>query len=104
MIHVIATIELNPGTRDSFLEEFHRVLPDVLAERGCLQYAAAIDAETDIDRQMQKGDDVVTIIEQWKSTEDLKAHLAAPHMSAYRERIQDYVVSATLHILERPPV
>lgn len=100
MIHVIATIELRPGTRDAFLREFRQVLPEVLKEAGCLAYEAAIDAETGIDRQTRKGEDVATIVERWETTESLKAHLAAPHMLAYRERIKDYVAGATLHILE----
>ena len=43
MIHVIATIELRPGCRESFLEEFRRVVPDVRAEQGCLSYGPTID-------------------------------------------------------------
>ncbi len=34
MIHVIATIELNPGTREAFLEEFRKLVPLVRAEAG----------------------------------------------------------------------
>jgi quinol monooxygenase YgiN len=100
MIHVIATIEVRPGQREAFLAEFRQVLPAVLAEAGCLAYGPAIDAETGIDRQTRKGQDTVTIIEQWDSVDHLKAHLAAPHMLAYREKIKDIVLGATLHILE----
>ena len=46
MIHVIATVELNPGTRDKFLAEFRKIIPDVKAEAGCIEYGPAIDAET----------------------------------------------------------
>ena len=100
MIHVIATIEVRPGKREDFLAEFRQVMPEVLAEKGCLAYGPAVDAETDIDRQTRKGENIVTIIEQWESVEDLKAHLAAPHMATYRERIKDIVTNATLHILK----
>ena len=34
MIHVIATIELNAGKRESFLAEFKKVQPKVRAEDG----------------------------------------------------------------------
>ena len=100
MIHVIATIELHPGRREAFLREFQQVLPAVLAETGCLAYQAAVDAETDINRQTRKGENIATIMEQWESVDALKAHLAAPHMLEYRERIKDFVAGATLHILE----
>ena len=43
MIHVIATVQLAPGTRGPFLEEFRKVVPLVRAEDGCLEYGAAID-------------------------------------------------------------
>ena len=100
MIHVIATIEIHPGQREAFLAEFHRLMPAVHREAGCLAYAPAIDAETGIDRQTIKGENILTIIEQWESVEALKAHLIAPHMQSYRERIKDLVAGATLHILE----
>jgi quinol monooxygenase YgiN len=99
MIHVIATIELQPGQREAFLTEFHQVVPAVLVEAGCLAYGPAVDAQTGIARQTRKGENTVTIIEQWESVADLKAHLEAPHMLAYRERVKDYVAQATLHIL-----
>lgn len=100
MIHVIATIELAPGRRDEFLAEFRRLVPTVHQERGCLEYGPAIDADTDIAPQSRNGDEVVTVIEKWESVDALKAHLAAPHMQQYRERVKDMVKGMTLHILE----
>jgi len=29
MVHVIATVELAPGTREKFLAEFRKLIPDV---------------------------------------------------------------------------
>ena len=34
MIHVLATIELQPGTRDLFLAEFHKLTGFKTAEKG----------------------------------------------------------------------
>lgn len=100
MIHVIATIELHEHKRDVFLQEFHKIVPEVLNEAGCLAYGPTVDANTDIDRQTRKGNNSVTIIEQWESVEALKDHLVAPHMLRYRDRVKDYIADATLHILE----
>jgi quinol monooxygenase YgiN len=100
MIHVLATIELNPGTRDRFLTEFHGVMPAVHAEVGCIEYGPAVDATTDIPQQQRLGDDKVMIVEKWDSLEALKAHLVAPHMLAYRERVKGYVARVGLHILQ----
>lgn len=100
MIHVLATIELHPGTRDRFLTEFHGVMPAVRAEVGCIEYGPAIDAPTDIPQQLRLGDNNVMVVEKWDSLEALKAHLVAPHMLTYRERVKSYVARVGLQILQ----
>jgi quinol monooxygenase YgiN len=100
MILVIASIEIEEGHREDFLKAFHRVVPLVRAEPGCLEYGPAIDLPTDIDSQLPPRGDVVTVVEKWESVEHLKAHLAAPHMATYRERVQRIVVRAVLQVLQ----
>ena len=100
MIFVIATIEVKPGKREAFLAEFHKNVPNVRAEKGCLEYSPTVDATTDIKAQIPRRENVVTIVEKWESLEALHAHLAAPHMATYRERVKDYVAGVTLQILD----
>ncbi len=100
MIHVIATIELAPGTRDAFLTEFRKLIPDVKAEAGCIAYGPAVDAETDIPTQARIGADKVVIVEQWESVAALKAHAVASHMQAYRMRVKKLVKGMELRVLE----
>ena len=100
MIHVIATIELNPGMREAFLKEFHQLIPQVLAEDGCLEYRSAIDLASGLAAQPPNRDDVVTVVEKWQSLDHLKAHLTAPHMKDYRETVKSMVVGTKLSILE----
>jgi quinol monooxygenase YgiN len=100
MIHVIATIELHPGRREAFLAEFRRLVPLVRAEAGCLEYGPAVDLATDIAAQVPPRDDVVMVVEKWESLDALKVHLTAPHMTEYRGRVKDMVVSAKLLILQ----
>ena len=99
MIHVIATVELAPGTRDKFLTEFRKLIPDVRAEAGCIEYGPAIDAETDIAIQFKLGADRIVVIEKWETVAALKAHGVAPHMQAYRARVKDYVRGMELRVL-----
>ncbi|HYJ18744.1 MAG TPA: putative quinol monooxygenase [Burkholderiales bacterium] len=99
MIHVIATVELNPGTREKFLAEFRKLIPDVKAEVGCIEYGPTIDAETDIPIQFKIGPDKVTIIEKWEDAAALKAHGVAPHMQAYRARVKGFVRGMELRVL-----
>jgi quinol monooxygenase YgiN len=99
MIHVIATIELHPGRREDFLGEFRKIVPQVLAEDGCLEYGPAIDVPTDIAAQHPVREDVVTVVEKWAGLEHLQRHLAAPHMQEYRTRVGAMVARTTLVIL-----
>lgn len=99
MIHVIATIELHDGQRDALLAEFHTIVPQVLAEPGCIEYGPTIDLATDIAAQHPVRENVVTVVEKWASVEDLKRHLVAPHMQEYRLRVKDLVARFTLVIL-----
>ena len=99
MIHVIATVHCRPGCREDFLVQFRQIVPDVLAEDGCLEYGPAVDTDTGLDNQ-HRDDNRVTIIEKWESLPHLEAHLVAPHMLAYRPKVSDFVESAELRVLE----
>jgi len=100
VIHVIATIELNPGGREAFLAEFRELVPLVLAEDGCLDYGPAVDLATGLTAQPPARPDVVTVVERWASLDHLRRHLAAPHMDDYRPRVKALVARTTLHVLE----
>lgn len=99
MIHVLASIELHPGTRDKFLAEFHKIVSDVRAEAGCLEYGPAIEFETGMPTAAPRAD-LVMVIEKWESLAHLEAHLTAPHMVAYRPKVKDYVIRVGLQILK----
>lgn len=99
MIHVIATIELHEGQREAFLAEFHKVVPEVLKEDGCLEYGPTVDLPTNIGGQFPVRPDIVTVVEKWASVEHLKRHLVAPHMLAYRPKVKDLVAKTTLVVL-----
>jgi quinol monooxygenase YgiN len=99
LIHVIATIETAPGRRDDFLAEFRRLVPQVHAEKGCLEYGPACDTFANLPAQPALRVNTVTVIEKWESLEALHAHLAAPHMISFRTRVKDLVAGITLHVL-----
>ena len=99
MIHVLATLDLAPGTREAFLAEFRKIIADVRAETGCIEYGPAVDANSDVPNHYRLGPDRVMVIEKWESVEALKAHSTAPHMLAYRARVKDYVKGMELRLL-----
>jgi quinol monooxygenase YgiN len=100
VIHVIATVELQPGSRESFLAVFRQLVPRVLQEQGCLAYGPTIDLPTIIAAQGAPRADTVTVVEQWESIEHLEAHLHAPHMLTYREQVKPWVKQVSLQILQ----
>ncbi len=100
MIHVIATIELNSGKREAFLAEFHRLMPLVRAENGCIEYGPAVDVPAGLPLQDAVRPDAVVVIEKWADLPALHAHLQAPHMLDYRGRVKDFVRAVRLQILQ----
>ena len=99
MIHVVATLELEPGKRDLVLAEFAKVVPLVKAEAGCLDYTPAIDAETSVGFQHKIGPNSLMVIERWETLEALQAHDVAPHMQAYRARVKQYIRGREIRVL-----
>lgn len=99
MIHVIAVITAKPGKRAAILEHFRANVPAVRAERGCIEYGAAIDADPALSFQKKWGDDTFLVIEKWESMDALKAHAAAPHMAAYGAKTKEMIASRAIHIL-----
>ena len=99
MIHVVAVITAKPGLRESILQAFRANVPAVRAEKGCIEYGAAVDAENALGFQTKYGAETFLVIEKWESMEALKAHAAAPHMAAYAAKTRDMIASRVIHIL-----
>ncbi|MEN1680697.1 MAG: putative quinol monooxygenase [Planctomycetota bacterium] len=100
MIHVVATLTVDADRRGEFLDAFARLTPTVLAEDGCLEYGATVDQPTGIAVQQSAGDDAVVVIEKWESVAALEAHLAAPHMEAFRTETAEMLRSVSLLVLK----
>jgi quinol monooxygenase YgiN len=99
MIHVLAIITAKPGKRDEVLGHFRANMPAVHAEKGCIEYGPAVDAEGVGAFQAKLGPDAFVVIEKWASLEDLKAHAAAPHMAAYAAKTKELLASRVIHVL-----
>ena len=100
MIHVIATIDLKPGSRDAFLAEFRKLVPLVRAEKGCIEYGPTVDVASGLAVQPAARPDTVIVIEKWADLGALHAHTNAPHMADYRVKTKDHVASLTLHVTQ----
>ncbi|HLX81709.1 MAG TPA: putative quinol monooxygenase [Burkholderiales bacterium] len=100
MIHVIAVITAKPGQREPILAHFRANVPAVRAEKGCIEYGAAVDAEPALKFQTAYGPDTFLVVEKWESMDALKAHAATPHMAAYGAKTKDFIASRVIHVLQ----
>jgi quinol monooxygenase YgiN len=90
----------SPACATRSLNEFHANMPAVHAEKGCIEYGPAIDAEGMGSFQAKFGPDTFVVIEKWESSEALKAHAASPHMASYGARTRDMIASRVIHVLQ----
>ena len=100
MIHVVAVITAKPGLRAQILEAYRANRAAVLAEKGCIEYAATVDAQGMPPSKGSFGDDTFVVVEKWETLADLQAHAVAPHMVAYGAKTRDLTVSRVIHVLE----
>lgn len=99
MIHVLATIRVNPAHRNDFLDQFRRLTPLVRAEAGCIEYGAATDIANALEGQPAARTDIVTVVEKWDDVPALQRHLAAPHMLRFRDAVKDLVTGIEIRVL-----
>ncbi len=99
MVHVLAFITTRPGMRGAVLDLFNDNATKVWDERGCIEYAATLDAENAGSNQTVIGPDTFVVIEKWESLDALKAHAASDHMAAYRAKVKDMLASRVIHVL-----
>ena len=99
MINVLASIQIKAGKVSEFIEIFNTNVENVRAEDGCIEYYSTVDLDADLPPQVLD-ENVVTIIEKWENLAALRAHLTAPHMLTYREKVKDIVGNVSLKVLQ----
>ena len=75
------------------------MVPTVLAEKGCIEYALATDTPNAGPGQTPLGPNGYCVVEKWDSLESLAAHAASAHMTAFGAKIKDRLTSRAIHIL-----
>ena len=63
MIHVLASIKVKPGKRDILIEHLKSNIPNVIKEKGCIEYNPTIDVDYQMDNQTFD-ENMVTIIKK----------------------------------------
>ena len=99
MIKVIASISYDSSKSDELREILNWIVPLVHAEAGCRKYLPTVDCPMGL--AIQETDSrVFTMVEEWEDEASLQAHLAAPHMDEFRERVQGIVTGVTVKVLK----
>lgn len=101
MLTVIAEIRTRPGHhhRQAVLDSFATIIPTVLAEDGCHEYAPLVDTYAQVPFQTTAPDSIF-MLEKWESVAHLEAHLATPHMKSHAVAVKDDVLDIHIRILE----
>ena len=97
MIRVVAVITAHPGRREEILTAFRANVPNVRAEKGCIEYASHIDAAEIGPFQAKFGPDAFVVLETWESQQALSDHIATPHMKSYGQKTKDLIASRAIH-------
>ena len=99
MVYVIASIRVEAGRLSEYLETVASIVPLVREEKGCVAYLPTVDIAADLPPQVLD-ENTVTIIEKWENLAALRNHLNAPHMTDYREKVNDIVAELSLKVLQ----
>jgi quinol monooxygenase YgiN len=99
MINVIATISIKESNIAEFRSIFIANVPNVLKEKGCLDYRLTIDFDTGFEQQFIDANSV-TVIEQWNTFEDFQNHRLAPHMIEHKLNVQGLVDNLSIKVLQ----
>ena len=76
MIYVIATTQVKPEGRESFIKGHKECIAETRKEKGCVSY----EGHTSIHDA-----NLYVVVERWETRDDLNAHGKAPHMKVWRE-------------------
>ncbi len=78
MLLVAGTLDFHPAHRDEAIAACVAIHSATRPEEGCLHYAFTSDLEYD---------GRLHVIEKWESQAALDAHLATPHVAAFRQAV-----------------
>jgi quinol monooxygenase YgiN len=100
MVFVIAEINAVEGKLEELIREFHKLIPKVKAEKGCLEYKIARDIPTKIGLQSPIRKDAFTVIETWQDLDALMEHLAAPPLNDFLKTAREMLAGIKVQVLE----
>ena len=74
MIIVAVEVKVQAGAAERAKEAIAKMETATRAEEGCITYAFSLDLSDAT---------TIRVIERWRSLDDIKAHMASPHMAEF---------------------
>jgi quinol monooxygenase YgiN len=74
MIIVAVEVHVEAGDADKVKDAIAKMEEATRAEEGCITYAFSVDVSDA---------STIRVIERWRSLEDIRAHMASPHMADF---------------------
>ena len=100
MVILVVSVKIKPGLRDEYISHFKEFSKIVHKEKGCIDYLAAVDLDSDFPPQV-KDADVVTVMEKWVSMQAFKDHLSTAYMKAFGETTKALVLERSAKVLQQ---
>ena len=76
MIIVAVEVKVESGSADKVKDAIAKMETATRAEEGCETYAFSVDLSDDT---------TIRVIERWRSMDDIKSHMASPHMAEFNK-------------------
>jgi len=76
MIIVAVEVHVKEGAAERAKEAIAKMETATRAEEGCITYAFSLDLSDPT---------TIRVIERWRSLDDIKAHMASPHMAEFNQ-------------------
>ncbi len=99
MVILIVSVKIKPGLKNEYIGHFKEFAKIVHKEKGCIDYLAAIDLDSDFPPQV-KDPDMVTVMEKWVSMQAFKDHLSTADMKAFGEKTKALVLERSAKVLQ----
>jgi quinol monooxygenase YgiN len=78
MLVVAGTLSLDPAKRELAIAAMRELMVETRKEPGCISYSFLADLENPGDFR---------VFEEWKSQQDLDAHIKTPHMARFQKAV-----------------
>ena len=94
------TITAQPGKRDECLKAFIAILPQVSAEKGCIEYTPVINAG-DPGPQSKLRTAAYMVTAEWECIEDLTNNASSDHITDYAKKTRPWVAERKVSVLRK---